>query len=100
MKSKAMCSCCSAQEVSRYLKDISSNERYLETNRLTNAENRLVVAKGEESGGRMDWEFRISRCKLLYKITRPYCIAQGTIFNILGLTIMEKNIKKCIRVYN
>ena len=27
MKSKAMCSCCSAQEVSRYLKDISSNER-------------------------------------------------------------------------
>ena len=59
-----------------------------------------MVAKGEESGGRMDWEFRISRCKLLYKITRSYYIAQATIFNILGLTIMEKNMKECIRVYN
>ena len=29
-------------------------------------ENRLVVAKGEGGGGGMDWEFGISRCKLLY----------------------------------
>ena len=29
-------------------------------------------------------EFRISKCKLLYTITGSYCIAQGTIFNILG----------------
>ena len=29
-------------------------------------QNRLVVAKGEEGGGRMDWEFGISRCKLVY----------------------------------
>ena len=28
-------------------------------------ENRLVIAKGEGKGG-MDWEFRISRCKLLH----------------------------------
>ena len=26
-----------------------------------------VVAKGERGGGGMDWEFRISRCKLLYR---------------------------------
>ena len=26
----------------------------------------LVVAKGEGGGGGMDWEFGISRCKLLY----------------------------------
>ena len=74
-----------------------TNELIYETDTDSDTENRLVVAEGE---GGMDWEFRISRCKLLYKITRPYCIAQGTIFNILGLTIMEKNIKKCIRVYN
>ena len=39
-----------------------------------------------EFGGGKDWEFGISRCKLLYIgqiYTRSYCIAQGTIFNIL-----------------
>ena len=29
-------------------------------------ENRLVVAKGEEGRGGMDWEFGISKGKLLY----------------------------------
>ena len=29
-------------------------------------ENRLVVAKGEEDGRGKDWEFGISRCKLVY----------------------------------
>ena len=29
-------------------------------------ENRLVVTKGEGVGGGMEWEFGISRCKLLY----------------------------------
>ena len=33
----------------------------------TDIENRLVVAKGEEAGGGKDWEFGISRCKLLYR---------------------------------
>ena len=28
--------------------------------------NRLVVAKGEVGGGGMNWEFGVSRCKLLY----------------------------------
>ena len=54
-------------------------------NRLTDIENRLVVAKG---GGGMEWEFGISRCKLVYiewinNNKRSYCVAQGTIFNIL-----------------
>ena len=35
-------------------------------NRLTDIENRLVVAKGEESGGGKYWDLGISRCKLLY----------------------------------
>jgi len=34
-------------------------------NRLTDIQNRLAVAKGEGCG-RMDWEFGISRCKVLY----------------------------------
>ena len=29
-------------------------------------ENRLVVAQGERVGGRMEWEFRVGRYKLLY----------------------------------
>ena len=33
---------------------------------LKDTENRLVVAMGEGCGGGMDWEFGISRCKLLY----------------------------------
>ena len=32
----------------------------------TDRENRLVVAKGEGDGGGKDWEFGISRCKLVY----------------------------------
>ena len=35
-------------------------------NRLTDIDNRLVVAKGEGFGGGMEWEVGISRCKLLY----------------------------------
>ena len=35
-------------------------------NSLTDIENRLVAAKGEAGGSGMDWEFRVSRCKLLH----------------------------------
>ena len=61
-------------------------------------ENRLVVAKGR--GGEMEWEFGVSRCKLLYTecITRLYCIAQKTTFNILLQTTMEKNIRNVLYV--
>ena len=41
---------------------------------------------GTGSGGGMDWEFGISRYKLVYIEginNRSYCIAQGTIFDIL-----------------
>ena len=33
---------------------------------LTSIENWLVVAKGEEGGSEMDWEFGVNRCKLLH----------------------------------
>ena len=35
--------------------------------KFTDIENRLVLAKEEEGGGGKDWEFGISRCKLLYR---------------------------------
>ena len=53
---------------------------YTETD--SDIENRLVVAKGEGVGRGIEWEFEVGRCKLLY-IRWSYCIAQGTIFNIL-----------------
>ena len=69
-------------------------------NRLTDIENRLVVAKGEGRGGK-DWEFGVSKCKLLnigWIHKRSYCIAQGTIFNIPWSSIMEKKIKKNVEL--
>ena len=47
-------------------------------------ENRLVVAKGEGVGG-MDWEFGVSRYRLLHLewINEVLLHRQGTTFNIL-----------------
>ena len=67
---------------------------HLNRNRLTNLENRLVVAKGKE----MECDIGVSRWKLLYieKINKVLLyIAQGTIFND---KIMEKNIKKNVYI--
>ena len=55
-------------------------------NRITDIENRPVVAKGEGVGGGMEWEVGVSRHKLLYIEwinNKVYCIAQRSIFNIL-----------------
>ena len=41
------------------------NQLTYKTNRLTDIENRLVVAKGEEHG-ESDYEFGLNRCKLSY----------------------------------
>ena len=51
-----------------------TDELICETNRLTDPENRLVLAKVGDGRG-MGWKFGISRCKLLYTciaITLPY----------------------------
>ena len=37
-----------------------------ETETKSGTENRLVVAKGEGGGRGQEWEFGISRCKLVY----------------------------------
>ena len=60
----------------------------MKRNRLTDIEGRLVVANRRRSGGGKDWEFEISRGKLLYtewinnKIPLAG-IAQEIIFKIL-----------------
>ena len=35
-------------------------------NRLTDMDKRRVVAKQEQGGSEVDWQFEVSRCKLLY----------------------------------
>ena len=42
-------------------------------------------------GGGKDWEFGISRCKLVYT---EWVNNKETTFNILQQTVMEKNMKK------
>ena len=44
-----------------------TNELMYKTETNSQTENRLVAAKGERDGGGMNWEFGISRCKLLYR---------------------------------
>ena len=43
-----------------------TSELIYETETDSQIENRPVVAKGEGGGGGMEWEFGVSRCKLLY----------------------------------
>ena len=57
-------------------------------NRLTDQEDRPVVAKEETEWGRMNWEFGISRCKLFYigwinNKVLLYSTGNYNIFNIL-----------------
>ena len=51
----------------RYLLDVEfkiPHKRAYQQNRLMHGGNRLIVAEGG-GRGRMDWEFGVSRCKLL-----------------------------------
>ena len=55
-----------------------------------------MIGKGERGGSVVDWEFGDSRCKFIYLecITTWYnSIAQGTISNLLGQTMMKNNTK-------
>ena len=43
-----------------------TDEPIYRTERLIDTENKLVAAKGEGEGVGVDWEFGVSRCKLLH----------------------------------
>ena len=62
-------------------------------------ENRLVVAKGVWAGSGMGGEYEVNRCKLVHLQwirNEVCCAAQGTIFSLLGETMMGDNIRKGI----
>ena len=80
------------------------NELIYETE--TDIENRLVVAKGKGGGRRMDWEFGISRCKLLLNIYRmdnqqgpPYSTGNYIQYPVINHNGKEYE-KECIYMYN
>ena len=61
-----------------------------------------MVAKGEGRVRGLDWEFGISRCKLLYTEWinhRSYCMAQSMVFNPVINDNGEKYATECIRIY-
>ena len=66
------------------------------------AQSRARLKWLSSSSSRMDWEFGVSRCKLLHmrwiNSKVQLYIAQGTIFNILWETIMEKKIKRNVYI--
>ena len=94
-------------EVSQEEKDkhhIEPKIRYKSTNLwnrniFLNIENKLMFAKMGGSGGRKEWEFGISRGKLLYvELTNKillYSMGYSTVTNI-----MEKNMKEKTYIYN
>ena len=60
------------------------------------SESRLEVAKGEWGGRGMDWEFGVSRCKLLHLEWINNKVLLYSTGNYIQYPIMEKNIKRCI----
>ena len=64
-----------------------TNEPIYKTEIDSETENRLVAAKWERGGSGLDWEFVVSRCRLLHlewiSNEAPCCIAQRTISNHL-----------------
>ena len=51
-----------------YLQNLKydKNEQIYKTKTFTDVDNRLLIAKGEASGGRDYWKFEVDRYKLLY----------------------------------
>ena len=82
-------SCCDSW--GRQESDISERLNWTDRNRLTVMADRLVAAKGKAGMGRMDWEFGISRCKLVYI---EWVNNKETLFNILQQTVMENHMEK------
>ena len=64
----------------------------------------LWLPRGRHGGGRMDWDFRISRCKLLYIEwinSKVLLYSTGNYIQYPLINHMEKNTKKeCIYMYN
>ena len=78
----------------------NTNEPIYETkNRLTNIENILVVANGEGGGGGKDWEFVVSRCKLLYVGWINNKVLLYSIGNYIQYPVIKHNGNECEKEY-
>ena len=58
-----------------------------------------MVAKGEGSGGGMDWEFGISRCKLLYIGWINKMVLLYSIGNYIQYSVINHNGKEYEKEY-
>ena len=67
-------------------------------------ENRLVIAKGEEMGKGMEWEFGVSRCKLVYIEWINNKVLLYSTVNHIQYPVINHNgkeyEKECIHMYN
>ena len=88
-----------------FLVSLHTSEIFLKTrNRLTDVENRLVVAKEEYGGGGKDWEFGISGCKLLHIGWISNKVLLYSTGNNIQYPVINHNgkeyEKECIYMYN
>ena len=75
-----------------------TNELIYETER--DSENRLVVAKGEGVWGGMEWEFGVSRCKLLYREWINSKVLLYSTEKYIQYPVINQNEKECIYMHN
>ena len=72
-------------------------------NRIRNIENRLAVAKMERDERELEWEFRISRCKLVYIgwiNNKVLLYSPGNYIQYPVVNHNEKEYLKSLYVYN
>ena len=62
-------------------------------------ENRFVVAKGQEGWGGKDWEFGISRCRLLHVGWINNKVLLYSTGNYIQQPVITHNGKECDNVY-
>ena len=79
-----------------------TEEHIYKTERLTDMESRLMVAKGEREGA--GWTGSLGLADATYSIQNGYamrscCTAQGILSSLLGWTMMDDNMKKRIYTY-
>ena len=65
-------------------------------NRLTDIDDRLVVAKGEDGGRGEDWEFGISQCKLSYTGWRNKVLLKST-WNYIQYPVIRPQSKRIFK---
>ena len=72
-------------------------------NRIRDIEDRLVVAKGEEAGRRLVWDFETSRYKLVYIEQINNNVLQNSIRNYIQhatiIPVGKEHEKECVCIY-